>query len=82
MYLTQSVQTYAGAVPLVKDRDGYLRVFVTANESNLATPPVGSGSTSAAVWCRAHHSGPGVSVPLSPDEGTLGSSWNVAVPRR
>ena len=30
MYLTQSVQTYAGAVPLVKDRDGFLRVFVTA----------------------------------------------------
>jgi hypothetical protein len=40
VYLTQSVQTYTGAVPLVKDRDGYLRVFVTANQSNLATPQV------------------------------------------
>ena len=38
VYLTQSVQTYAGTVPLVKDRDGYLRVFVTASESNAAAP--------------------------------------------
>ena len=40
MYLTQSVQTYSGAVPLVKDRNGYLRVFVTANQSNVAQPAV------------------------------------------
>ena len=40
MYLTQSVQTYGGSVPLVKDRDGYLRVFVTANQSNAAQPAV------------------------------------------
>ena len=40
MYLTQSVQTYNGSVPLVKSRDGYLRVFVTANQSNTAAPSV------------------------------------------
>ena len=43
LYLTQSVQTYTGAVPLVKDRDGYLRVFVTATQSNLAAP-AGAGA--------------------------------------
>ncbi len=40
LYLTQSVQTYTGAVPLVKDRGGFLRVFVTATQSNLAAPSV------------------------------------------
>jgi hypothetical protein len=82
MYLTQSVQTYSGAVPLVKDRDGYLRVFVTANQSNLAAPQVRvrfyQGST---VVSTLTISPPSVSVPLSPDEGTLNSSWNVAVPK-
>ena len=82
MYLTQSVQTYAGGVPLVKDRDGYLRVFVTANQSNLATPQVRvrfyQASTVISTFTIAS---PSASVPLSPNEGTLSSSWNVAVPK-
>jgi hypothetical protein len=82
MYLTQSVQTYGGAVPLVKDRDGYLRVFVTANQSNLATPQVRvrfylAGAPVSTLTI----SPPSVAVPLSPDESTLSSSWNVAVPK-
>jgi hypothetical protein len=82
MYLTQSVQTYTGAVPLVKDRDGYLRVFVTANQSNLATPQVRVRFYLATVLVSTLTIvPPGVSVPLSPDESTLGSSWNVAVPK-
>jgi hypothetical protein len=82
MYLTQSVQTYGGGVPLVKDRDGYLRVFVTATQSNVAAP---------AVRVRFFHDGvqvlestipaPGLSVPLSPQEGNLTSSWNLPVPK-
>jgi hypothetical protein len=82
MYLTQSVQTYDGAVPLVKDRDGYLRVFVTANQSNLATPQVRVRFYLAAgLVSTLTISPPSVAVPLSPDESTLGSSWNVAVPK-
>ena len=40
MYLTQTTQTLSGAVPLVQNRDGYLRVFVVANQSNSAAPQV------------------------------------------
>ena len=81
MYLTQSVQTYTGAVPLVKDRPGYLRVFVTASQANVAAPPVRvrffqGGVLASELTIPA----PGLSVPLSPNEGSLASSWNVAVP--
>ena len=82
LYLTQSVQTYAGAVPLVKDRDGYLRVFVTANQTNLTAPQVRvrfyQASTLVSTLMIAP---PSTSVPLSPNEGSLSSSWNVAVPK-
>ncbi|MBK5189540.1 MAG: hypothetical protein JJD97_14955, partial [Gemmatimonadaceae bacterium] len=82
MYLTQSTQTLSGAVPLVQNRDGYLRVFVVANQSNSAAPQVrvrfyingtlqGSATTIAA---------PSHSVPTSVNEGALSNSWNVAVP--
>lgn len=79
MYLTQSVQTYAGAVPLVAGRDGYLRVFVTASESNAIAPD---------VRVRFYHGGTLVSeqtivragsTPLAPQEATLASSWNLPV---
>ena len=83
MYLTQSVQTYSGAVPLVKDRNGYLRVFVTANQSNVAQPAVRvrfyNGINPTPVQTLTINS-PGLSTPLSPDESSLSNSWNVAVP--
>jgi hypothetical protein len=81
MYLTQSVQTYTGSIPLVEGRDGYLRVFVTANQPNAASPAVrvrflenGVPVSELAI------AAPGPSVPLSPAEGSLGASWNVPVP--
>ena len=82
MYLTQSVQTYAGAVPLVKNRDGYLRVFVTANQANTAAPSVrvrfyNNGVLAQTMTINA----PGLTTPLAPDESSLSSSWNVAVPK-
>ena len=40
MYLTQSTQRLSGDVPLVQGRDGFLRVFVTADRSNSAQPAV------------------------------------------
>ncbi|HYC31605.1 MAG TPA: CARDB domain-containing protein [Gemmatimonadales bacterium] len=81
VYLTQSVQTYAGTVPLVANRDGYLRVFVTATETNAPSPD---------VRVRFYHGGTQVSeqtivragtTPLSPNEASLLSSWNLAVPK-
>jgi hypothetical protein len=40
MYLVQSVQRPDGSIPLVKDKDAVLRVFVRANEQNSARPVV------------------------------------------
>ena len=81
MYLTQSVQTYAGAVPLVKDRDGFLRVFVTATQSNLAAPSVRVRFAVSGVLTKDTTLGAnGLSVPLSPNEGSLSASWNMPVP--
>ena len=82
MYLTQSVQSYTGAVPLVKDRDGFLRVFVTASQANVAAPQVRVRFYSGATLVSTSTiPAPGLSVPLSPDEASLTSSWNVPVPK-
>ena len=81
MYLTQSTQTYDGAVPLVQNRDGFLRVFVTANIPNAARP---------AVRIRFYHdfvlqseqtvTALALTVPTTPDESSLSYSWNLPVP--
>ena len=81
MYLTQSVQTYTGAVPLVKDRGGFLRVFVTATQSNLAAPSVRVRFAVSGVLVKDTLLGAnGLSVPLSPNESSLSASWNMPVP--
>ncbi len=81
LYLTQSVQTYLGAVPLVKNRDGFLRVFVTATESNLAAPAVRVRFAVSGVVIKDTVLGPnGLAVPLSPSEASLSTSWNMPVP--
>ncbi|MBI4544115.1 MAG: hypothetical protein HY703_02840, partial [Gemmatimonadetes bacterium] len=81
LYLTQSTQTQSGSVPLVKDRNAYLRVFVTANESNSATPVVRvrfyQGSNLLDTRTIA---APGSSVPTSLNEEPLTASWNTAIP--
>lgn len=81
LYLVQSVQTYSRSVPLVKDRDALLRVFVTANQVNVATP---------AVRVRVYHAGtlvstsviaaPASSTPQTVSEANLGASWNLVIP--
>ncbi|HLB09474.1 MAG TPA: M12 family metallo-peptidase [Gemmatimonadaceae bacterium] len=82
MYITQSTQTLAGTVPLVQNRDGYLRVFVVANQSNNVTPQVrvrfyvnGALQGSPTIIAAPSHA-----VPTSIAEGTLASSWNMSVP--
>jgi hypothetical protein len=83
MYLTQSTQTLTGNVPLVLGRDGYLRVFVTASNSNTVRPDVRvrffqNGAPSPVQTFTISASGS--STPTAVQEGTLGSSWNVRVP--
>ncbi len=81
VYLTQSTQTYTGSVPLVQNRDGYLRVFVVGNQANIAAPAVQVRlyNGAAPLW-QATIPAPGPSVPTLADESSLTNSWNVAVP--
>jgi hypothetical protein len=79
--ITQSVQSQDDAVPLVADRDGFIRVFVLANQANSATPGVrvrlfNDGILSSTLTIPA----PGPSTPQARDEGKLASSWNVKIP--
>jgi hypothetical protein len=81
LYLTQATQNYpAPAVPLVKDRRAWVRVFVKANETNSVQPQVRvrfiNGGTTNTLTIDA----PATSVPLSVTEGVAASSWNAAVP--
>jgi hypothetical protein len=81
LYITQSVQTYAGTVPLVSGRDGYLRVFVVANGPNTASPDVRVRFFEGGVQVsELSLTAPSQSVPLTASEGRLGSSWNVPIP--
>ncbi len=82
LYLSQSVQSYTGTVPLVANRQALLRVFAKANEANTASASVRVKlvrvSTGAVVdsW----EIGGGGTVPTVITEGVMGSSWNLLVP--
>jgi len=81
MYLTQSTQTYAGAVPLIENRNGFLRVFVTANSINAAQPTVRIRFyRDFVLQSEATVSAAALSVPTAPDESSLSYSWNLPVP--
>ena len=81
LYLTQSAQTFAGSVPLVSNRAGYLRVFVVADRVNAEAPMVkvrffhGLLAVDSATILA-----PSVGVPTVVDESSLSYSWNVSVP--
>ena len=81
MQLTQSTQTVAGDIPLVKGRDAFLRVFAVANQANSAAPTVRvrlfhNGAETSSFLIPA----PGSSTPLAKDESQLNGSWNVRIP--
>lgn len=79
-YITQSVQTYAGGVPLVSGRNALLRVFVRANQANAAQPSVRVRLYNGAVLANTITiPAPGASVPTIVDEATLASSWNTTL---
>ena len=77
LYITQSTQTYDPSVPLVSGRNGYLRVFVVANESNTARPAVRVRLSNPERTSMITAPGP---VPTRVDEGSLTSSWNIEIP--
>lgn len=81
MYITQSVQTMNGGVPLVSGRDGVLRVFAVANASNTARPSVRArffqNGALVATFTTAASS---TSVPTAVNEATMAASWNIVVP--
>jgi hypothetical protein len=80
VYLTQSAQNYAGSVPLVRNRDGYLRVFVVANRTNTAAPSVRVRLYNGALPPDTMTIlPPTLSVPTVVDESSLSYSWNVLV---
>ena len=80
MYLTQSTQTLTGTVPLVQNRNGMLRIFVVANQVNVATPSVRVRFYQDLVFQSEQTiNAPGASVPTSIDESSLSLSWNIPV---
>ena len=82
LYLVQSVQTYNRTVPLVRDREALLRVFVTANQVNVAAPTVRVRLYSNGVPVSTSLvAAPGPSTPQTVDQGSLTSSWNLVIPK-
>jgi hypothetical protein len=79
-YLTQSTQSDPVAVPLVKDRSAWIRVFLKANEANSAQPQVKATFTNGATVNTLTLNAPGLSVPTAINEGDATKSWNGAVP--
>ncbi len=81
--ITQSVQSYDDTVPLVANRDAYLRVFVRADQANTAAPAVrvrlyqGANPTPVVTYTLP---APAASVSMTVDQGTLNSSWNQLIP--
>jgi hypothetical protein len=81
VHLTQAVQTLDGSVPLIDDRDGLLRVFVTASAANTHQPEVRVRLYLGASLVETHTlPAPSTSVPTSADPGSLDASWNLTVP--
>jgi hypothetical protein len=75
-YITQSVQTYAGSVPLVAGRDGFIRVFARANQPNTASVQVRVKLFVNDALVNTMTLSGGSSVPIAADQGQLTSSWN------
>lgn len=79
--VNQGSQTRSGAIPLIAGRDGWLRVFATANVANESSPRVrvqlvqDGAVVSTTVLSSATNS-----VGASVDDGNLSTSWNMKLP--
>lgn len=80
IHLTQVTQRFDGGVPLVRDRDGLVRVFVKANQINSAAPSVRVKFINTTGTLVATIPAPVSSVPTTIDEANGQTSWNVSVP--
>jgi hypothetical protein len=83
VYLTQSVQDYAGTVPLVQGRAGLLRIFLRSRQPNVSAPVVrihivdtATGDPVQSYTAQSHLQ----QVPTFIVEGASGGSWNVSIP--
>jgi hypothetical protein len=80
VYITQSTQSPAFDVPLVRDRNGFLRAFPIADQANALVPEVRARIYNGGVLVQTYTiSAPGASVPTAIDEGNLSRSWNQVV---
>jgi len=74
--ITQVVQTYGNTVPLIAGRDGFIRVFGRANQTNDVNTQVRVrlyvGETLVNTMMLSKASG----VALVPDQSSLALSWN------
>jgi hypothetical protein len=81
LHLTQSVQTFDNAVPLVADRDALLRVTALANQSNRVTPTVRVRLYDRNTLLETFTiESPADTVPTGRSDGVLRTTWNVRVP--
>lgn len=81
MYISQAVQSYAGAVPMIAGKPGLLRVFVKASAPNTSITSVRLRIYRGSELVETMTLQPNFpSVPTSISEGTLNSSWNGFIP--
>jgi hypothetical protein len=79
--LSQSVQRPDGSVPMVRGRDGFLRIFVTADQINYFEAGLRvrlfHGATEVRSW---KLTAPTESIPTILAEEQLTSTWNLPIP--
>jgi hypothetical protein len=78
--LTQVTQNLGGSVPMLQGRTAYLRVFVTASQTNAVRPNVRVRILSGGALVTQTILAQQPSVPLTLTESELALSWNVTVP--
>lgn len=78
VYVTQGAQGGDGSVPLVADRPGMLRVFLTASATNVAAPEVRVRLYSGSVLTNTYTMpAPAIGVPAVTVEADGSRSWNL-----
>jgi len=81
LYLVQSTQTRDGSVPLVANKDAFVRVFVVASGENTLAPSVRVRlSQNGTVQQTFTIAAPTSSVPTGVDQSSMSKSWNVKIP--
>ncbi len=83
VHLTQAVQTLGGDIPLIGGRSALLRVFVTGDKTSFYRPrPLATFYEDGAPFHSMRLDPAADRIPVEPDEGRLGRSFNGVVPGR